>query len=155
EIVKIDRVGLGAGVFMFAYDGDGRCIQDDRHTYSYNALGQLVEVKALPGLNTILTQTFDPAGRVLSRVENGNAYNQLSIGYRVVERQTPAGVSNVQFTHGLGVDEVVMESAGANNYPLQDASSSILAYTDARAAVSERYLYSPFGDLSIWAPDGI
>ena len=54
----------------------------------------------------------------------------------------------------MGVDEIVMESTGANRYPLQDGLSSTLAYIDESGSVLERYAYSPFGSPSIWSADG-
>jgi RHS repeat-associated protein len=153
QITQLVRTGAGAGVFPFTFDGDGRCTQDDRHRYIWNAMDQLVEVQTLLGI-VISTQIFDPAGRVIGRTENGETYAQTSIGNRVLERQSVAGDSLLQFTYGTGIDELLMESSGSNRYPLQDASSSVLAYADQGVAVSERYHYSPFGEAQIWTPDG-
>lgn len=154
QITQVIRTGAGAGVFPFTFDGDGRCTQDDRYGYLWNAMGQLLEVRTLPTFATIMKQSFDPAGRVLRRTENNDTYRQAFIGNRLLERQMDNGQSLVQFTLGAGVDEVILESNGANHYPLQDASSTVVANADD-ANVIERYSYAPFGGALIWAPDGV
>jgi RHS repeat-associated protein len=155
EISRVDRSGPGAGIFNFTFDGDGRCTQDDRYHYRYDAMGRLIEVQELASLNTILTQVYDPAGRVVRRTEDATTYEQTYLGLRLLQRHTTAGQPLLQLTPGLGVDEILMESTGTNRYPLQDAASSLHCYVDAAGTVLERYRYSPFGEPTIWASDGI
>jgi RHS repeat-associated protein len=155
EIAQITRTGLGARIIPFTFNGDGQCVRDERYIYLHDAAGCLVEVHDLPGGNIVLKQAFDPAGRVLSRTENSVHYEQRYLGLRLLQRQDLNGSAIAQVTPGVGIDEVLLESTGTNRYPLQEASSSVLAYVDASGTVSERYQYSPFGEATIWAADGV
>lgn len=155
QIIGVTRVGgPSAGAFPFVFDGDGRCTQDDRHTYTYDALGQLVEARLIGG-PVILQQAFDGAGRVVRRTENGTAEQFAYHGPRVVEVAAAGGAPLRQFTFGIGTDEALMESDGQNAFPHQDALTSVVARTDELGAVLERYAYTPFGEASIFAPDGV
>src|SRR5206468_5638477 len=70
QISQLTRVGgLAPGNFPFVFDGDGRCIQDDRYRYTYDALGRLVGARLLAG-PLVLQQEFDGASRVVRRTEN-------------------------------------------------------------------------------------
>ena len=68
-----------------------------------------MEVKSLPALNTVLTQDFDPAGRVIRRTDGEVSYQQTHLGYRLLSRDDAAGNPTLQFTGGVGVDEVALQ----------------------------------------------
>jgi len=153
QISALTRVGQGAGSFPFTFDADGRCTQDERHLYTYNALDQLIEVRTIDTGSVLLAQKFDPAGRVQVRQQPTGTYEQCGLGYRVLQRTT-AGSPTIQFTYGVGVDEVLFESTGTLRYPLQDCLSSVLAYAGESGRALERYHYMPFGEPSIWSADG-
>ncbi|MGF6877250.1 DUF6531 domain-containing protein [Paraburkholderia sp. MM5477-R1] len=155
EIERDVRTGSGMGTSPFAWDADGRCTQDDRFNYVYDALGRLVEVRSLSTMTTVLTQRFDPAGRVMDRTDGTTSYGEVHLGYRSLARTDGNGHLTLHFTPGLAVDEILMESTGINRFPLQDPTASVLLYTDASGEVVERYRYSPFGIASIFAPDGV
>lgn len=155
EIADIHLSGPPATIVPFAYDGDGRCVQDDQYRYTYDGMGRLVEARELPGLAVVLTQEFDPSGRVVRRTENGAATTRLCFGRRVLQENAAGGAPLRQLTYGPGVDELLSMSDGQNLLPLQDALQSVLAYADATGAVSERYRYGSFGDVSIFAGDGV
>lgn len=141
-------------VTSYAFDGDGRCTQDDAFTYLHDALGRLVEARSLSTSALVLAQEFDPLGRVARRDEAGDAYDQALFGHRVLQRTGFGGPSR-QLAYGAGVDEVVLESDTANRLPLDDALSTTLARMNETGAVVEIYRYSPFGAASIFAPDGV
>src|SRR5262249_40582678 len=134
------RVGAGAGAYPYNFDDDGRCIRDDRFVYVYDAMDRLVQAKALPTLNIVLSQEFDPAGRVIRRMEGASTYQLAFFGYRLLQRSDGGGHPVRQFSVGVGVDEVILESGTANYYPLQDSVSSVLAYADSSGSVVERCL---------------
>jgi RHS repeat-associated protein len=155
EVRRLSRTGPGAGAWPFQYDLDGRCVADDLYQYSYDALGRLVEARPLAGGPVALVQQFDPVGRVVRRTEATGTFEQLLFGLRVIQRYDSTGKATLQTAYGLGVDEVVMESDGSNRFPLQDGASSSLAYVDAAGNVIERYAFDPFGEVRIFAPDGV
>jgi RHS repeat-associated protein len=155
EIARLDRAGAGAGSWLFQFDGEGRCTQDTRHRYAYDALGRLAAIKRLPALTPVLTQSFDVLGRVVSRTDATGTTKLRHFGARLIQEDDAAGNPLKQMSYGIGVDEVFLESTGTTRWALQDAASTLLAYTDDAGTVLERYLYSPFGEATIWAPDGM
>lgn len=154
RIRQIDRTGGDEGVSLFSFDGDGRCTEDHRYRYTYNALGQVVEIRDLESGLIVVSQEFDPAGRVFRRTQDTKTYEQIHIGFRMLQRSELSSGVITQFTSGCGADEIVMESNGENRYPLQDHSLNVLLYTDDSANVLERYRYSPFGEVRLFSPQG-
>jgi RHS repeat-associated protein len=155
QVTQLIKSGAGAGSWAFTYDGDGRCTQDDRFQYIYDAQGRLVQVLDISTGVTVLKQEHDPAGRVVRRTVAGQTDRFLHFGNRMLQTMDSSGTPVEQLAFGLGVDEIVLESAGFNRAPLQDGLSSTLAYSDSTGTITERYSYSPFGLPSIWAPDGV
>ena len=70
-------------------------------------------------------------------------------------RRDEASGSVTQLTHGVGMDELVLESSqDGNRWALQEPSGTLIAWLDDAGAVRERYGFSPFGEVFIYAPDG-
>jgi RHS repeat-associated protein len=155
EIVTIDVSGPPPTSTAYAYDADGRLVQDEHYHYTYDALGRLVEARELASSTVVLTQQFDPVGRVVRRVENGTETIRAHFGRRLVQENDAGGTPIRQYTYGPGIDELIGIHDGQNRLPLQDALQTVLAVTDAGGAVVERYRYQAFGAASIFAADGI
>ena len=153
QLSTVTRTGAGAGTITYEFDGDGRCIKDDRYLYVYDGLDRLVEIKDLGG-TTLLNQTSDPVGRPLLRTTGASARRLSYNGLRLVEWADGAGPSG-QLSYGLGIDDMALASTGDLRFPLLDPAGSILAWTDGTGAVVERYRYGAFGDISVFAPDGV
>jgi RHS repeat-associated protein len=146
---------VGSSVFTYDFDSDGRCVADHRHRYVYDAMGRLREVMDLTG-TSLLTQDYDPAGRVSERSLTGGAAQTLRyFGFRAVQAETGAVPAVLQRCFGAHPDELILESGGTDRWVHQDGRLSLLALTDAGGTVVERYSYAPFGAERIWAPDGV
>lgn len=155
EITQLTRTGEGAGVWPFIFDEDGRCVQDHRHRYTYDALSHLVKVEDLGPSGLVLLQSYDAAGRVAERTYGGVTTRLTHFGLRTPELEDAAGNPTAQMTYGVGIDEIVLESDGSNRAVLQDAALSVLGYASTTGIVLERYGYKPFGEPTIWTPDGL
>jgi RHS repeat-associated protein len=155
QITQLTDSGPPPIVVPFTFDGDGRCTRDDRHLYTYDAQGRLVEARQLAGLAVVLTQEFDPTGRVSRRTENGATTTFTRFALRMLQESTAGGAPRVQYAYGAGIDELIAESDGQNRLPLQDAVQTVLGFADSTGTVLERYRYRAFGEVNVFAPDGV
>ncbi len=155
EIQTLQTSGPPPAVIPFAYDGDGRLFRDEHYQYTYDAMGHLVEARDLTTTAVMLAQEFDPAGRVVRRTENGVVTSRAHFHRRVYQENDAGGIPIRQYTYGPGVDELLGVHDGHNSLPLQDAIQSVLAFADDAGAITERYRYDAFGNVTLFAPDGV
>jgi RHS repeat-associated protein len=155
RFVSRTRTAGGAPtVTPFAFDADGRRELDARHRYVYDAAGRLVSVRDTGGA-LLLELGYDPVGRLVERRAPGAPARRIHwAGARAVQEDA-GGVAARQLTTGLYPDELIVSSDGADTFAHLDARQSLLATTSGAGAVTERYAYAPFGEASIFAPDGV
>jgi RHS repeat-associated protein len=165
------------------YDQAGNLVFDGEHFYRYDAFNRVVGIYApgtvqvypsgeLTGTPGTVQATFeyDALGRRVETVTSSTSRHVYGSGAETLaEYGVSGGTETLQreFVWGTGgfPDPVVMvdltaagsESAGTPEpfYYLKDALGSVGALTDASGAVVERYAYTPYGETSIYTPDGL
>jgi RHS repeat-associated protein len=111
---------------------------------------------------TVAAYAYDALGRRITETYSGSSTtNNLyySAQWQVIEeRQNGTGTSNVsyQYVWGAGyIDELVLRdsySGGSRTlrlYVQQDANFNVTAVISTAGAVQERYLYDPYGSVTI------
>ncbi len=147
---------LTSSTYLLSHDLDGRRTRDDRYTYTYDAMGHLVEVRSVADSSILLRQEYDPAGRIFLRTLGTSAPTRIRhLGARALQDETIAGDPLRQRCFGINVDELIAQSENNERWGHQDARLSLLAISDNTGHSIERYSYTPFGTPIIWAADGI
>ncbi len=149
------------------YDNNGNTISDNGQTFVYDAWNRLVT--ALSGSTTVAAYTYDALGRRISETYSGTSttnYLYYSPQWQVIEeRQNGTGTNNVsqQYVWGAAyIDQMISRdtytsgSISSTLFVLQDANWNVTALTDSSGNVVERYLYDPYGDVTVlnasWTP---
>ena len=148
----------GTSTAALAYDGNGNLSDDNQLSYKYDALDQLIEVRRNSDGRLVVAFHYDPLGRVISREWDSGMNEVLShAGMRAVQREDgKTGTVVEQNTHGVGPDDLVLQSQSSGNLWMHlDGLLSLLALTDDTGGVLQRFCYSPFGEPNVWEADGI
>ncbi len=149
------------------YDNNGNTISDNSQTFVYDAWNRLVA--ALSGSTTVAAYGYDALGRRISETYSGSSttnYLYYSPQWQVIEeRQNGNSSTNVsqQYVWGAAyIDQMISRdtytsgSISSTLFVLQDANWNVTALTDSSGNVVERYLYDPYGDVTVlnasWAP---
>lgn len=157
QITQLTRTTpLTSSTYPLSYDLDGRRTRDDRYTYTYDAMGRLIEVRNVADSSLVLRQEYDPAGRIFLRTLGTNTPVKIRhLGARALQDETIAGNPLRQRCFGINMDELIAQSESNERWGHQDARLSLLAISDDTGHSIERYSYTPFGTPTIWAADGI
>jgi RHS repeat-associated protein len=136
------------------YDANGNLTNDARYAYSYDQENRLTSVTRLADAQVVGQYACDALGRRILKVANsaGTATNTIYLydGARVIEEQTPAGVTLASYTYGNCIDEVLTMSRSSQIYHYhQNALSSVVAVTDSAGSAVERYAYDPYGSATV------
>jgi RHS repeat-associated protein len=125
------------------YDNAGQMTSDGTYTYTWNARGELTQVKQ--GAATIATYAYDAFGRRTNKTISGTTTRFAYDGTNLIQEQDGAGTPIANMLTG-GVDEVFSrtDSAGSR-YFLSDAIGSTVGLTDGSGAIATSYTYEPFG----------
>ena len=142
------------------YDANGNTTNDAGQTMVLDAWNRLVGVKS--GSVTVAAYAYDALTRRISETYSGTATtNHLyySPQWQVIEeRQNATSASNVTFQYVWGaayIDQMVLRdsySGGSRTlrlYVQQDANFNVTALVSVSGAVQERYLYDPYGSVTI------
>ncbi len=142
------------------YDANGNTTSDAGQTMVYDAWNRLVGVKS--GSETVAAYAYDALTRRISETYSGTATtNHLyySPQWQVIEeRVNGTASSNVSFQYVWGaayIDQMVLRdsySGGARTlrlYVQQDANFNVTALVSTSGVVQERYLYDPYGAVTI------
>ncbi|MBI4719431.1 MAG: hypothetical protein HY763_16670 [Planctomycetes bacterium] len=106
----------------------------------------------------IQTAEYDGTGRRMQKVvSNSGEYDKTETylyeeGWKIAQINDGSGNMVQQFIHGTQyIDEVVMMRVRNKGdlYLHQDANWNIIAATDLGGAVVERYVYTPYGELTV------
>lgn len=125
-------------------DANGNLTSDGTKTYVWNALNQLVEVKA--GSTTVATFEYDGAGRRTEKVAAGLTHQYIYDAEDVLEeRISGASSDTIRYHHGVGIDEPLARknSNDVVTYYLADHLGSIVQETNASGAVTLQREYDP------------
>jgi RHS repeat-associated protein len=144
------------------YDRDGNTTLDEQgHALVYDAWGRPVQV-SLNGTTVLASYGYDALGR---RVTEGTAAAPralyYSAGWQVIEeRGSGLAVAQSVFSP-VYADALVLRDRDTNGdgtlderlWAQQDANWDVTALVDSTGAVVERFVYDPYGAVSVLAPD--
>ncbi|MGH7963377.1 MAG: RHS repeat-associated core domain-containing protein, partial [Candidatus Binatia bacterium] len=93
---------------------------------------------------------YDPSGRRVQKIVNGQPTEFLSDGVNPLQEQAVAGGNwTALMMLGLGVDEVLARADTSGvHYFLPDALGSTVFLTDAFGVTEAEYSYAPFGETT-------
>jgi RHS repeat-associated protein len=107
-----------------------------RHTYAYDALGRRIR-------------------RVVDADGAPRETRYYYFGWRVIEEQSSAGLTQATYVDGSYFDDVIhMRRAGVDYYYHADDRYNVMAVSAAGGAVVERYDYQDFGTPEIFDAGG-
>jgi RHS repeat-associated protein len=152
EITRID----GSQVLS---DNDGNTTMYGSSGYQYDEENRLIEATEGP-LHTVRgVYQYDTFGRRVSKIDNfGNQTLYYYDGWRTIEEQNSAGVTQATYVFGNYLDEALtMDRGGHTYYYHQNALWSTFALTDPTGAGVEGYYYDAYGYQTVVLPgtDGI
>jgi len=152
------------------YDANGNLINDGKQSYRYDAQNRLVSVETLSVGGTLRPDSvkaefaYDARNRaILRKYYSLSAGSQwvLNSGYslaltydtawNVLAERTPNGTQIGEYIHGQRIDGILSASLKAYNlplttyYPLADGLGSVVALTNIKGKIAERYRYSAYG----------
>ena len=150
------------GTSALAYDANGNTTTDEQgRTLVYNAWNRLVAVKNSGG-TTIASYTYDALGNRITETHGGTTTDLYlsSFGQVLEERQgSTATAQNVwsPFYVNELIERDDQPSGGSLTrrvYVLQDANYNVTSLTDASGNVIERYVYDPYGTVTVLNANG-
>jgi RHS repeat-associated protein len=155
------------------YDNNGNTTTDDRgYTIVYDAWNRPVQVFDSFG-NLLAAYSYDALGRRIQEFENdfwGNPTTRdlfFSARWQVVEEWETDPFANTvlraqEVWSPVYVDALVLRDRdpvpGGSGilserlYALQDANWNVRAVVDTTGTVQERYVYDPYGQVTVWDP---
>ena len=153
------------GTAALTYDANGNTLTDNSgQQYTYDAWNRLVTVKDPAGA-TIAAYTYDAQNRRVTET-HGTTTTALyySQNWQVVEERE-GGVTTKQYVWSpFYVDGLVERddhdpatggtSLNRRLYAQTDANFNVTSLTDASGTVVERYVYDPYGAVTVDNPDG-
>ena len=163
--VTTPAAGGGNATATLGYDADGNTLADNTgQRYVYDAWNRLVAVKAAAG-TALAAYAYDAQGRRVTET-HAAATTALyySSGWQVLEERQ-GGTPTAQYVWSpFDVDRLVERddhdpttpgtALGRRMYAEQDADDNVTSLTDATGAVVERYVYDPYGAVTVQNPDG-
>ncbi|OWK38392.1 RHS repeat-associated core domain-containing protein [Fimbriiglobus ruber] len=145
------------------YDADGNMTADETgQQYVYDAWGRLVAVKSAAGA-TLETNTYDGMSRLVTQTSGGvTTKSYFSAQGQVLEQQVGTQYTTRNVWSPVYVNALVdrdtdtsgtgLTATGAGYqrlWPAQDANWDTVALVDGSGAAVERYVYSPFGAVTV------
>ena len=145
-------------------DPAGNMISDGKYRYAYDAWNRLVSVKSAKdaGATAFQTAEFYADGRRGNKLISNSGDSDVDIDYyydgqKIVETRDGSGNVLQQFIHGTEyIDELVMVRVKDKGdlYVHQDANWNVIAATDMGGRVVERYVYTPYGSVTVFQQTG-
>ena len=130
------------------YDGEGRLTRDASYTYTWDELGQLIEVRNKTDASLVASYQYDAIGRRMAKTFGGSTVKYLHDGANPIQIQDGSGNPTEHLLAG-GVDEWLARTSGAQTQTyVSDALGSVLRLTDATGAKLVDYTYDPYGGAS-------
>lgn len=138
--------------FSYTYDDEGRTTSRTETAtgevtrFGWGQGGQLRSV-TLPN-GDVTRYRYDPLGRRIETAAPGRTRVQVyGVDPNAVAEST--GAVDTRFTFGIGYDApLAMQRAGVASFFAQDALSSVTSLTDNGGAVSGRYSYDSYGQIT-------
>jgi len=149
---------FGSSSKSVVHDKAGNLVDDGAFWYKYDAWNRLVKVQqaADSGAITIQTAGYDGSGRRVKKVVTNSGdldgtTKYLYQGWQIVETRDGSDNLVQQFIHGTQyIDELVMVRTTDKGelYYHQDANWNIIATSDLAGRVAERYVLTPYGEVT-------
>jgi RHS repeat-associated protein len=137
------------------YDAAGNLIDDGRYRFRYDGFSRLTRVTDSQTGKDVLSQSYDPFGRVTKRTADGAEETMAWDGADLIFSQTVTGgqvggaTSTRAFIPGLAIDEPLAEIDSQGVHHLHpDPTSSVIAVSDSHGKITERFHYGAFGEAS-------
>ena len=121
-------------------------------SYTWDARNRLLGINGFDAQCSLLSAFFkyDALGRRIEKTINGRTIQYLYDGKDIVQ-EIENGSPSVNYIRTLNIDEPLarIQSNGTVRYYQADALSSIIDLTDETGAIKTRYIYDPFGNVTI------
>ncbi|MEK6675465.1 MAG: RHS repeat-associated core domain-containing protein, partial [Planctomycetota bacterium] len=162
DTIFVDE-SFGSTDTTVTYDKAGNLIDDGQLQYVYDAWNRLVKVRSSKQSNaTIQTAEFDGVGRRIEKIVSNTGtfdatWRYFYDGQKIIETRNGSGDMVQQFIHGTRyIDELVMMRVKDKGdlYVHQDANWNVIALTDLGGSVVERYVYKPYGEVTVHQDTG-
>jgi RHS repeat-associated protein len=147
-----------SGATTPTYDANGNLTRDETgRQFVYDAWNRLVAVKDAGG-NTLKTYAYDGYHRRVQETASGTTTDlYYSDSWQVLEERV-GGQAKAQYVWSpVYVDALVLRDRDSNSdgtlderlYVVQDANYNVTALFDNSGNVVERYVYDPFGQVTV------
>ncbi len=136
------------------HDNNGNLSFDGTHTYTYDQENRLTDAVRLDVMSAGHYQ-YDALGRRVLKVAYSNGVPSETRFYydgaRIIEDRDAGNVAVATYVYGVGIDEVLTMTRGADTYyHYQNALGSVVAVTANNGTVAnERYSYDAYGQTRI------
>lgn len=150
----------GVGASTLTYDANGNMTTDETgRKFVYNGWNRLMEVKDSSN-NPLVDYTYDALGRRISGDNGTEVHLYYSAQWQMLEERINGIAVAQNVWSPLYVDALVLRDRDADGlggtleerlYVQQDANWNVTAITDETGAVVERYIYDPYGQVSVLA----
>ncbi|WP_162668091.1 polymorphic toxin-type HINT domain-containing protein [Gemmata massiliana] len=147
-----------SGATTPTYDANGNMTKDETgQQYVYDAWNRLVTVKNSGG-TTIKAYTYDGLSRRVTETASGTTTDLFySKDWQVLEEKVGSNTTNRYVWSPVYVDAMVLRDRDTNAdgtlderlWTQQDANGNATALVDGSGAVVERYVYDPFGNVTV------
>jgi RHS repeat-associated protein len=148
EITAIDAMSVW-------HDDNGNLTDDGTRTYAYDVENRLVQVTRKADSAVLGQYVYDAFGRRVVKFEPVTSVETRYFydGWRVVEEQNAAGVTQATYVYGNYFDEVLtMNRGGQSLYYHQNTLFSVHGLSDASGALVEGYQYDAYGRQTVFTP---
>jgi RHS repeat-associated protein len=150
-----------SGAGTVSYDANGNLTADGSgKTYVYDAWNRLVAVKN--GSTTLAAYSYDALGRRITET-HGSTTTDLyySSAWQVLEERVNGVLQARNIWSPVYVDALVLRDQSSQQngtldqrlYVQQDANWNVTALVNTAGTVVERYVYDPYGQVTILNPD--
>jgi YD repeat-containing protein len=143
-----------AGGKQLTYDNNGNITRDENgQSYTYDGWNRLVRVQDANG-NPLAAYSYDGLGRRITESRDSFFDVFFSVTGQVIEEQS-GGTTQAQYVRSAagGNIMVLRDGVGGRLYVQQDARNNVTALIDTTGTVVERYVYDPYGVVTVLAPD--
>jgi RHS repeat-associated protein len=140
------------GASSLTYDQNGNLTGLDSTTYTYDAQNRLTS--AVIGENEV-NFAYDPLNRCVVRTINGVPTFFYFDGRKLIEERDSADVQIARYVNGAQMDEILSRITASGSIRCHyDAIGNVIALTDDRGVVREKYSYDVFGAPTITDSNG-
>lgn len=152
--------GLNQAISMYSgpitYDDRGNLTQHSGKTYDYDIFNKLTSVSgtsAQTGTVLDVTLEYDAKGRLNKEIDSGTETRFAYSGSQLIAEYNQYNTPTARYVHGPGSDEPIvmfndpMNISGQQEtlWMMSDTRGSIIGYTNASGAVTNKNTYSPEG----------